>query len=242
MDPWAREVQHRPTHAGQPAAGPSEQPRCGRLGGAARDYVQKLAPSDVDEAGGPSLGANRPRRHIRCPSRPSASTSLMRAVSASSSAEPQRRTDSYTGRQLHPSSAAMSLRGRPRPDWRVAQRPRPRRELLALGRDLGVLPGHGARRAVPVSAASPTLGHAWTRLGAGGGVGPVWGAFGACGGEPGCPTFGNSMRRAGCRRSPEAPGSAWTCLGTVTSDRCKGAAVLSGRRPGGAGLEEGAFS
>ena len=39
------------------------------------------------------------------------------------SAPPQRRTDALTGCQLHPSSEARSLTGRPRPAWRVAQRP-----------------------------------------------------------------------------------------------------------------------
>ena len=52
----AREVQHRPADANQPAAGPRKQPLCGRLGGAAWDYVGKLAPADVEDAGGPGLG------------------------------------------------------------------------------------------------------------------------------------------------------------------------------------------
>ena len=70
-----------------------------------------------------ALVRNRPRRHIRCSSRPSASVWAMRSVSASSSASPQRRTDAFTGCQLHPSSSEMSPTGRPRPPWRVAQRP-----------------------------------------------------------------------------------------------------------------------
>ena len=63
------------------------------------------------------------RRHIRCSSRPSASVWAMRSVSASSSASPQRRTDAFTGCQLHPSSSATSPRRRPSPPRRVAQRP-----------------------------------------------------------------------------------------------------------------------
>ena len=47
----------------------------------------------------------------------------MRSVSAASSASPQRRTDAFTGCQLHPSSSETSPRGRPRPPWRVVQRP-----------------------------------------------------------------------------------------------------------------------
>ena len=69
------------------------------------------------------LARNRPRRHIKCSSRPSAKTSEILAVSASMSASPQRRTDALTGCQLHPSSEATSLTGRPRPARRVAQRP-----------------------------------------------------------------------------------------------------------------------
>ena len=69
------------------------------------------------------LARNRPRRHIKCSSRPSAKTSEILTVSASMSASPQRRTDALTGCQLHPSSEATSLTGRPRPAWRVAQRP-----------------------------------------------------------------------------------------------------------------------
>ena len=49
---------------------------------------------------------NRPRRHIRCSSRPSASVPRIRSVSASSSASPQRRTDMLTGRQVPTSSFA----------------------------------------------------------------------------------------------------------------------------------------
>ena len=70
-----------------------------------------------------ALVRNRPRRPIRCSSRPSASVQPMRCVSASSSAPPQRRTDSFTGCQLQPNSSARSPSGRPSPPWRVAQRP-----------------------------------------------------------------------------------------------------------------------
>ena len=70
-----------------------------------------------------ALVRNRPRRHIRCSSRPSASVWAMRSVSAASSASPQRRTDAFTGCQLHPNSSEMSPRGRSSPPWRVAQRP-----------------------------------------------------------------------------------------------------------------------
>ncbi len=60
-------------------------------------------------------------------------------MSASSSAQPQRRTEAFTGCQLHPSSEATSSTGRARPAWRVAQRP-------ALVVNLRVLLGDGARR------------------------------------------------------------------------------------------------
>ena len=70
-----------------------------------------------------ALARNRPRRHVRVSSSPSAKTSEIRSVSASSSASPQRRTDVFTGCQLHPSSEATSWTGRPQPAWRVAQRP-----------------------------------------------------------------------------------------------------------------------
>jgi len=67
---------------GEPAAGTAKQPLCGRSGGAAWDSVQKLAPSDGDDAGGPDLGpepaaapvggyapaeARPPRRRCRAP-------------------------------------------------------------------------------------------------------------------------------------------------------------------------------
>ena len=70
-----------------------------------------------------ALRRNCPRFHIRCSSRPSACVSPMRATSASSSASPQRRTEPFTGCQLHPSSVATSPTVRPRPAWRTAQRP-----------------------------------------------------------------------------------------------------------------------
>ena len=73
----------------------------------------------VDQA----LVLNRPRRHMSVSSSPSAKTSEILAASASMSAPPQRRTDALTRCQLHPSSEARSLTGRPRPAWRVAQRP-----------------------------------------------------------------------------------------------------------------------
>ena len=69
------------------------------------------------------LARNRPRRPIKVSSRPSASTSEIRSVSAASSASPQRRSEAFTGCQLHPSSAATSSTGRALPAWRVAQRP-----------------------------------------------------------------------------------------------------------------------
>ena len=73
----------------------------------------------VDQA----LVLNRPRRHMSVSSSPSAKTSEIGAASASMSAPPQRRTDALTRCQLHPSSEARSLTGRPRPAHRVAQRP-----------------------------------------------------------------------------------------------------------------------
>ena len=66
---------------------------------------------------------NLPRFHIRVSFKPRALVLPMRAVSASSRASPQRRTDRLTGCQLHPSSSAMSFMGRPRPACRVAHRP-----------------------------------------------------------------------------------------------------------------------
>ena len=53
----AREVQHRPADLLAPTPGPRQQPPCGRSGGSAWDYVQQLAPPDVDDAGRPDLGA-----------------------------------------------------------------------------------------------------------------------------------------------------------------------------------------
>ena len=68
------------------------------------------------------LARNRPLRPIRVSSRPSASTSEILAVSAASSAWPQRLTAVFTVCHTQPSSAATSLSGRPRPAWRVAHR------------------------------------------------------------------------------------------------------------------------
>ena len=68
------------------------------------------------------LARNRPRRIIKCSSRPSAATSEIRSVSASSRARPQRCTARLTACHPQPSSAAASLSGRPRPAWRVAHR------------------------------------------------------------------------------------------------------------------------
>ena len=70
-----------------------------------------------------ALARNRPCRHIRCSSSPSADTSEILSAPAASSAQPQRRTGAFTGCRLQPSSRAMSSWERPRPDWRVAQRP-----------------------------------------------------------------------------------------------------------------------
>ena len=70
-----------------------------------------------------ALVLNRPFFHIKVSSSPSAVAWPMRVLSASSSASPQRLTDRFTVCQLHPSSSAMSLMGRPLPIWRVAQRP-----------------------------------------------------------------------------------------------------------------------
>jgi len=70
-----------------------------------------------------ALRRNRPRRANRCSSRPNAWVSPIRSTSASSSASPQRCTDALTGCQLQPNSEATSLNGRPRPAWRVTQRP-----------------------------------------------------------------------------------------------------------------------
>ena len=70
-----------------------------------------------------ALRRNRPRRHIKCSSRPNAWVSPIRSVSACSSASPQRCTDAMTGYQLQPNSEATSLNRRPRPAWRVTQRP-----------------------------------------------------------------------------------------------------------------------
>ena len=69
-----------------------------------------------------ALARNRPRRQNRVSSRPSASTSEILAVSAASSAWPQRLTAVFTVCHTQPSSAATSLSGRPRPAWRVAHR------------------------------------------------------------------------------------------------------------------------
>ena len=51
-----REVQHRPADLLAPARRPPKQPPCGPISGAARHYVEQLAPADVDDAGGPGLG------------------------------------------------------------------------------------------------------------------------------------------------------------------------------------------
>ena len=69
-----------------------------------------------------ALVRNRPRRIIKCSSRPSADTREIRSVSASSSAAPQRLTAELTVCHTQPRSAATSLSGRPRPAWRVAHR------------------------------------------------------------------------------------------------------------------------
>ena len=47
----AREVKHRLADLIEPFAGSAEQPQYGRFGGAAWNYVQQLAPTDVDDAG-----------------------------------------------------------------------------------------------------------------------------------------------------------------------------------------------
>ena len=51
-----REVQCRPTDLRPPLLGPFGQPAHRRFGGAAWDYVDELAPPDVDDVGGPGLG------------------------------------------------------------------------------------------------------------------------------------------------------------------------------------------
>ena len=53
----ARQVQHRPSNAGKPTRRLCEQPARRRFSGAATDYVQQLAPPDVDDVSGPGLGA-----------------------------------------------------------------------------------------------------------------------------------------------------------------------------------------
>ena len=56
-----------------------------------------------------ALVRNRPRRIIKCSSRPSADTREIRSVSASSSAAPQRLTAELTVCHTQPRSAATSL-------------------------------------------------------------------------------------------------------------------------------------
>ena len=94
---------------------------------------------------------------MRVSSSPSAKTSEILAVSASMSAWPQRRTDALTGCQLHPSSEATSLTGRPQPAWRVAQRP---------ARDVNRSRGGAISRAcsVTVPAQHPERGQRHRRL------------------------------------------------------------------------------
>jgi hypothetical protein len=48
----AREVQHAPADLLEPPVGAAHQAPCGRFGVSTRDYVQQLAPTDVDDAGG----------------------------------------------------------------------------------------------------------------------------------------------------------------------------------------------
>ena len=103
------------------------------------------------------LVRNRPRRIIRCSSRPSADTREIRSVSASSSAAPQRLTAELTVCHTQPSSAATSLSGRPRPAWRVAHR---------AARDVNSALGGAISRAasVTVPAPQPRLGQRHPRL------------------------------------------------------------------------------
>ena len=98
----------------------------------------------VDQA----LVLNRPRRHMSVSSSPSAKTSEILAVPASMSAPPQRRPDALTGCQLHPSSEATSLCGRPRPAWRVAQLPARAVSRFPHRRDHAILLGGRARRGI----------------------------------------------------------------------------------------------
>ena len=97
------------------------------------------------------LTRNRPRRIIKCSSRPSAATSEIRSVSASSRAPPQRCTARLTACHPQPSSAPRSLSGRPRPAWRVAHR---------AARDVSSALGGAISRSasVTVPAPQPRLG------------------------------------------------------------------------------------
>ena len=104
-----------------------------------------------------ALVRNRPRRIIKCSSRPSADTREIRSVSAPSSAAPQRLTAELTVCHTQPSSAATSLSGRPRPAWRVAHR---------AARDVNSALGGAISAAcsVTVPAPQPRLGQRHRRL------------------------------------------------------------------------------
>ena len=153
----SREVQHRPTDGAAPCAGPLEQPLRGRFGRPASDYVQQLAPSDVDDASRPSLGAEpsppphqvfveaqRPRvadpGDIRGQQRlaPAAHRHVHRMPTAS-----QLRSDLFER-----AATARLTRG---PAAGACRQPLPRR------RNSGVLLGDGAKRASSLPAAPPAL-------------------------------------------------------------------------------------
>ena len=100
-----------------------------------------------------ALALKRPRLRIRVSSKPRALVLPMRAVSASSSASPQRRTDRLTGCQLHPQLFGHVFYGPAaaclpcRPPARSCGEPLPRRSSPR------VLLGGGALRALPLVAA-----------------------------------------------------------------------------------------
>ena len=143
-----------------PARQPRGRPSSHRVGALAvlprtmsRSWPRPTSTMLVPQA----LVRNRPRRIIKCSSRPSADTREIRSVSASSSAAPQRLTAELTVCHTQPRSAATSLSGRPRPAWRVAHR-------AALAVNSALAGAISAACSVALPASQPPRGQRQRRL------------------------------------------------------------------------------
>ena len=153
----ARDVQHRPRMAQRHARGPIGKPLRGRFGRPASDYVQQLAPPDVDDASRPGLGpeASPPLNQMliepEC-------LSLGDALNI----DVQQRLASAAHRRVHRMPTTSQLRSdlfERAATARLARHPtsRPCRQLLARRRNSGVLLSDRPRRALQARTAPPAF-------------------------------------------------------------------------------------